>query len=1143
MIMDKDHGKVIALLARAKRNGISFSQKEKQLFLKVEKGRPVNADLMDQIRALKEDILNFLNSDLGNFKAINTAREKILPVHSVHTGNIPLSYEQERLWLIDRLRGSIDYHLPLVLKLKGRLNITVLGKAINAIVDRHDVLRTVIREEEGVPCQHVMPKGRWKMGCYDNLSGVDERNTFMSEFINRPFDLSNDSMLRSALLKLDDDSYLWVTVVHHIASDGWSFSVMVKEFAAFYTTYLQGRDRQLPELEIQYADYAIWQRTWFNESTISSQLLYWQDRLKGALPLELSTDNSRTSTLNAKGHSLHYTIDQEILTALHRLSKQEETTLFMTLLAVFKILLYRYSGQYDICVGTAVANRTQRATEELIGFFVNTLVLRSRLDDEMSYRQLLQQVKQNTIEAYDHQDTPFSKLVEHLAAGTDPGRHPLFQVMFNLQNTPPVPQIELHEIYMEVEQMASTTSKFDLSFDITETVNGLDLRVEYCVNLFSADTIHRMVGHYIKLLRSVIITPDENVVSLPMLAPEEETRILHTFNDTEHIYPAHKTITALFEEQAEKYPDRVALVFKGNSFTNKHINERANQVAAYLIDRGKVSKGDLTGIKLDRSEWLIITMLGVLKAGCVYVPVDTAYPRDRIEYILQDSACKVLIDEDWLTEFKKQGSAYSGAEVGTVSKPEDLMYVMYTSGSTGKPKGVMVPHKGVVNRLQWMWTHYAFTSQDVILQKTTFTFDVSVWEIFMPLCWGAKMILCDKDDIASPPNLISLIEKYGVTCMHFVPGMLLTFIDFSFHNEGIPVQLKSLQKLITSGEALPAEVVKRWYDKVNIPIHNLYGPTEASVDVTYYATSKHDSRILIGRPIWNTQMYILDAANRVLPVGVAGEICIGGTGLAYGYWNKPALTAEKFIANPFNPGERIYKTGDLGRWLPDGNIEFLGRKDNQVKIRGYRIEPEEIESVLLNHPAIDAAVVVARENSDHTKELVAYVVSPVTITASVIQDYLGKTLPAYMIPACYVQLEQLPRTPNGKIDRKGLPDPQGHTLATGFTYEAPSNNIEEQLVSIWQEVLGKEIIGIRDNFFGAGGNSLKLVKMVSLINKRFNENLPVVTAFTLPNIKALADHLHQHGKKEERQSAEEIEQSITMMEDTIYLFNKNWNEG
>ncbi|WP_165760516.1 non-ribosomal peptide synthetase [Niastella populi] len=1141
--MNIDHGKVIALLAWAKRNGISVSVKEEQLFLKVEKGKPVDAGLMDRIRALKEDIVHFLNSDAGNFKAINTAREKILPVHSTHTGNVPLSYEQERIWLIDRLRGSTDYHLPLVLRLKGRLNIAVLEKAINAIVDRHEVLRTVIREEDGIPCQHVMPKGKWKMSYHDDLAGADALKEFVSEFINQPFDLSNDSMLRSALLKEDDDSFLWVTVVHHIASDGWSFSVMVKEYAAFYTAYLQERDLKLPELEIQYADYAIWQRSRFDASKSGSRLLYWQDRLQGALPLELPTDYSRTSVMNIKGHSLHFTIDHKIQTALHRWSKQEETTLFMTLLAAFNVLLYRYSGQNDICVGTAVANRTQRATEALIGFFVNTLVLRNQLSDEMPFRQFLQQVKRHTIEAYEYQDVPFSKLVEHLSVGADPGRHPLFQVMFNLQNTPPVPEIELGEIRMEVEQIASTASKFDLSFDITETWNGLDVRVEYSVNLFTAGTINRMVAHYIRLLKSVVANPDEQVALLPMLEPEEENRILYDFNDTEHVFPAHRTIIGLFEEQVANDPDRVALVFKDNSFTNKEIDEQANRVAAYLIHHEKISKGDLVGIKLDRSEWLIMVMLGVLKAACVYVPVDTAYPQERIDYILQDSACKVLIDEDWLKVFKEQGPVYAGAGSVAVSKPEDLMYVMYTSGSTGKPKGVMVPHKGVVNRLQWMWTHYAFTSQDVILQKTTFTFDVSVWEIFMPLCWGAKMILCDKEDIASPPNLISLIEKHGVTCMHFVPGMLLTFIDFSFNDEGIAVQLKSLQKLITSGEALPVEVVRRWYDKVNIPIHNLYGPTEASVDVTYYATTKHDTRILIGRPVWNTQMYILDAANRLLPVGVPGEICIGGTGLAYGYWNKPALTAEKFIANPFKPGERIYKTGDAGRWLPDGNIEFLGRKDNQVKIRGYRIEPEEIESALLSHPAIGAAAVIARESNDLTKELVAYVVSQTAITATGIRDYLGKTLPAYMIPAYYVQLEQLPRTPNGKIDRKGLPDPQGQTLATGFRYEAPSNNIEEELVLIWKEVLGKDTIGIRDNFFGAGGNSLKLVKMVSMINKRFNENIPVVTAFTLPNIKALADYLYEHGKKEESSSVEDIERSITMMEDTIYLFNKNWNEG
>lgn len=1062
-----------------------------------------------------------------------TISGQIIPFNREEVNPIPLSYAQERLWIMDQLMGSVHYHLPLVLRLNGPADRSLLESVIRAIVDRHEILRTALKEKDGVVYQEILPAGGWRFDDY-------EQDT-LTEYIEQPFDLTAGYMLRGSLLKVSEDEHLLVVVMHHIASDGWSVSILVKEFIALYGALKHGYPAVLPALDIQYADYAVWQRQYLDQERIRQQLAYWEKTLAAAVPLELPVDHTRPVIQSTLGNVITYHLDNMLKDQLQELSRNEGVTLFMTLISAFNVLLFRYSGQEDLCVGTPVAGRTERATEGLIGFFVNMLVLRSKLTGSLTFRELLQQVKQLTLNAYEHQDIPFELVADHLVKMRDTSRNPLFQAAFILQNVPAIPAIALEDLTLQSEEPHTATSKFDISFDLTESDNGLMLRIEYSAWLFNVDTIHRMAAHYEQLLKAIVADPGEQIVQLKMLQLEEEQQLLQTFNDTAHSYPVGQTIISLFEEQVAKAEDETALVFKANNFTYSYINERANRLAAYLRHHYHIMPEDLIGIKLERSEWLIISLLGVLKSGAAYVPVDPAFPEERINYIIADSKCKLLLDDQLLKDFRQSEAQYSAENPPLVNTSSDLMYVIYTSGSTGRPKGVMVEHGGVINRLDWMWQHYAFSASDVILQKTTFTFDVSVWELFMPLCWGARMVLCEQDDISSPHRLQSLINIHKVSCLHFVPGMLEAFMGALFTGDQ-SVGLNSLRLVIASGEALKVHQVKQWYAQHNVPLHNLYGPTEASVDVTFYPTAASDNRIPIGRPIWNTRMLILGAAGELMPIGGIGEICIESIGLARGYLNNEALTAEKFVHHPFNPGQRMYRTSDYGRWLPDGNIEYLGRRDGQVKIRGYRIELGEIEAAINALHYIDACVVAVKSDTNGTPELVAYIISREKLDTSLLRAALETTLPAYMLPSHYVQLEQFPLTGSGKIDRKNLPEPADLGLPGNTAYVMPTGELEEELVLIWQDILGIPHIGVRDNFFELGGNSIKLIRMVSMINKKFNEKLTVVTAFKLPNVSAIAAYMRADSIPETGESDLLLNESVGMMKNAIHLLNKYQDE-
>lgn len=1066
----------------------------------------------------------------------------LLPAAEGREGAPPLSFGQERLWLIHQLTGSAHYHLPVMLRLTGATDTVCLEKAIRAIADRHEILRTVYHEIDGEVRQVVLPPGKWQFSFCGELPAGQDLPGFVAAFSNRAFTLTTDHMLRAALIITGTDERLLIIVLHHIAADGWSVPILVREFIENYRLLKEGRDIAFAPLPVQYADYAVWQRKQEGQAYLAQQLAYWEKQLEGISPVILPADHPRAPVSQQSGKAVYFYFDAALKHQLEQLSKEEGVTLFMTLLAVFNVLLYRYSGQEDLCTGTAVAGRRQRAAEQLVGFFINMLVIRIQLSGACSFRELLAQVKQTTLAAFDHQDIPFELVADRLEKVRDDSRHPLFQAAFILQNQPPAPAIILDGLEVKPEEPAGTTSRFDLSFEATATDTVFKLRVEYNTTLFEEATIYRLAAHYEQLLKAVVASPEQQVGRLHMLREADCRQLLNDFNDTAHIFPADRTLPVLFEEQAAARPEAVALVYNSIEYTFHALDVAANRLAACLRTRYHVNRGSLVGVQLPRTEWQIITLLAVLKTGAAYVPLDPAFPASRVQEIADDCQWPLLITEEWLTAYRQEASTYSDAPLPYHGTPEDLAYVIFTSGSTGKPKGVMMPYYGVMNRLWWMWEHYGFSREDVILQKTNFTFDVSVWEIFMPLCMGARMVLCSQEEVMSPDRLQALIAAHRVSCLHFVPGMLDVFID-ALPETGMPVGMDSLRLVFASGEALRPETVQRWYRHTAVALHNLYGPTEAAVDVTFYKTAPTDTRIPIGRPIWNTALRVLNTEGELVPPGGTGEICIAGAGLARGYLNNPELTSLRFVPDPFVAGGTLYRTGDYGRWLPDGQLEYLGRKDGQVKIRGFRIETGEIEAALNSLPYIITCAVIALPDAGGQPELVAYLVSSEAPDTTLLRRDLAVILPAYMLPARYVQLPQMPLTASGKTDKKQLPALAGQQLPGGGDYVPPSGDTEQQLVKIWQTLLGDVPISTTQPFFELGGNSIKLMKMVAMIRKQFHKDLSVVKAFGLPAIRDLARYLEQSGEEQQPSAAEAPDASVDIMKNSLLLINKFTDEA
>ncbi|MEP7252799.1 MAG: amino acid adenylation domain-containing protein [Ginsengibacter sp.] len=1067
------------------------------------------------------------------------ARGSALPAIEVQERpeRIPLSFSQERLWFIDQLEGSVQYHIPQVLRLRGNLNKGTIKDALQTIVNRHEVLRTVIVEEEGHPYQQVKEKDGWELGIVDgreyreNVKGLQQ---CIYGLIKKPFDFSKDYMLRADLIEVEEQEHVLVATLHHIASDGWSTSVLVRELAEVYRSYVEGREAQLAILPVQYADYAIWQRKYLQGEVWEKKIGYWKEKLAGAMALQLPTDYVRPAVQSTRGARENFSIDKEVSEGLQLLNRKEGTTMFMVLLSVVKVLLYRYSGQQDITVGTAIAGRQQQEVEGLIGFFVNTLALRDEVIGAASFRSLLQSVKVTTLEAYGHQEVPFERVVETVVKERDLSSSPLFQVMFVFQNTPEIPRLELGEAALSRETFLQSTSKFDLSFNITETSEGLRGSIQYCTALYKKPTIERMIGHFTELLTSTVKLPGEKISKLQMLTAAEEDQLLKAFNNTASGYPKDKTITGLFEEQATKTPQSIALVYEEEELTYRELNERSNRLARYLQKKG-VKEETLVPICIERGIGMMVGILGILKSGGAYVPIDPEYPQDRISYMLEDTAVGVIVSSK---ASKEKLPAKAGAEIilidgdwDEISKeatpnlsigiaPNSLAYVIYTSGSTGKPKGVLIEHRNVVRLFLTDKPLFDFSEKDVWTMFHSFCFDFSVWEMYGALFYGGRLVIVPANATKDTILFAELLLKEKVTILNQTPSAFYVLQDVLVPK----TNQVDIRYVIFGGEALNPAKVRPWKKLYkNSRIINMYGITETTVHVTYQEIGWEqieNGNSIIGKTIPTLYAYVLDNSQNLLPIGIAGELCVGGKGLARGYLNRDDLTAQKFITNPFvhEPDARMYRSGDVGRWMPDGTIEYLGRMDDQVKIRGYRIELGEIETVALQSGLVNQVMVLARSNNAEGKRLVGYVVCENKLDRQSLTGFLHTKLPDYMVPVSWVQLDQFPLTSNGKVNKKALPDPGAAQLIAN-EYVVPRNELESGLAEIWKELLQVDRVGVYDNFFELGGHSLLVIILVSAIRKKLKIELAINDIFIYPTIADFAENFIEKIKNPSSQSA------------------------
>ncbi|HVG31078.1 MAG TPA: amino acid adenylation domain-containing protein, partial [Pyrinomonadaceae bacterium] len=1030
----------------------------------------------------------------------------------------PLSFAQQRLWFLDQLEpGNPFYNVPAAMRLRGRLDARALERSLSEIVARHEVLRTSFTLVEHQPVQVVAPAGGLPLPLVD-LTGMSaaEREAEVArlakEEAGRPFDLGRGPLLRATLLKLGGEEHVVLFTMHHIISDGWSLGILVRELSALYGAFARGEDSPLAELPMQYADFARWQRERLSGETLERQLSYWREQLAGApAALELPADRPRPAVQTFGGSHLRFNLSSELTKQLQALGQREGATLFMVLLAAFQTLLYRYTGQPDISVGTPIANRTRKEIEGLIGFFVNTLVLRADLSGGPTFRELLSRVREVCLGAYAHQDVPFEKLVEELQVERDLSRSPLFQVMFVLQTASPK-EVRLPGLRLEMLEGDAETAKFDLMLSLEESAEGLRGWFEYNTDLFDAATVERMRAHFERLLAGLAAEPDARLSEVPLLGRDERRQLLVEWNDTRRDYPRGDCIHTLFERQAAKTPHAAAVISEAGRMSYEELDRRAERLAGGLRSLG-VGPESLVAVLMGRSPELLVALLGVLKAGGAYVPLDPAYPKERLAFMLEDTRAAVILTEERLADALPEHGARvlcldsfdpAGAGVGAAraaAAPENSAYVIYTSGSTGRPKGVLIEHRSAATLLHWAAEVYTPEETRGVLASTSVCFDLSVFELFVPLSRGGSVVLAE-----NALHLPRLAAAGEVTMINTVPSAMAELA----RTGGVP---DSVRVVNLAGEPLRNELAQRVYGLGGVErVWNLYGPSEDTTYSTALLVTRGATREpSIGRPIADTRSYILDASMRPTPVGVFGELYLAGQGLARGYLRRPGLTAERFVPDPFSgePGARLYRTGDVCRYRADGAIEFLGRADNQVKVRGFRIELGEVEAALLAHASVRDAVVVVREFAPGDSRLLAYVVyaqggqSPQE-AAGLLRESLRARLPEYMVPSQFVELDSLPLTANGKVDRRALPEPDATAGSGDAEYVAPRTPTEDVLVGVWAEVLGVERVSAHDNFFDLGGHSLLMTQVISRVREVFAVELPLRSLFESPTPEQLA---------------------------------------
>jgi amino acid adenylation domain-containing protein len=1094
---------------------------------------PVNTpDLTARLQALSPAKRALLEAALAKKRA-DAGADWIIP-RRLGDGPAPLSLSQERMWFGEQINpGSVAYNRQCCLRITGELQAAVLERVLNEIIRRHEAFRTTFVLGDGAPVQVIAPAEYRPLPVIDlGQFPAEERErrcmSLILEHAREPFDLTVGPIVRMALARLSPVEHVLILVTHHIVFDGWSTGVLSREMAALYDAFCQGNASPLPELPVQNADYACWEREWLRSERLDSLLAYWTGHLGIDPPvLELPTDFPRPPERSFNGAKMQCLLSPQLTAALRAVSRREGVTLYMTLLAAFAVLLARYARQEIVLVGTPTAGRRQVEVEGLIGNFINSLVMRVDLTGNPTFRELLRRVREMAVAAYAHQELPFDKLVEALHPQRSMSHSPLFQVLFQLRNMPYEPA-DVQGVRFEEMEVDDGTAKVELAVDVLDLKDELECVFEYCTDLFSSETVARMMGHYRNLLEGAVAGPNEPVMRLSMLAPEETRRVVVEWNATERPYP-DACVHQLIERRAAEAPDAVAAIFRDEALAYGELDRRTNQLAHYLRKLG-VRPDVPVGICLERSLEMAVGLLGILKAGGAYLPLDPAYPRERLAFMLADTNAPVVVtterQKDSLPDFAgtvvcldaEQSLIDREAEVNPdiSMTPDHLAYIIYTSGSTGAPKGVLVTHRSLVNHNTAAVELYGMRPGDRMLQFSSLNFDMAVEEIFPTWIAGATLVFRSDDTLMSGREFTEWLARQRVTVLDLPTAFWHEWVrELAQEGKALPPDVRLV---IVGGEKAQAAAYADWQRLAGKSVRwlNTYGPTEATVIATAYDSAadpiglREGEELPIGRPIANMQAYLLDAWGQPVPAGVPGELYLGGAGVARGYLNRPELTAERFIPHPFSdmPGARLYRTGDLARYRPDGNIEFLGRVDDQLKIRGFRVEPGEIETLLNGHPAVRESIVIGRE-ADGGTVLAAYVVprDGQQIALADLQAFAKERLPEYLVPAVFVLLESLPLTANGKVDRRALPAPA--VTAGSREPVPPRDELEEQLARIWEAVLGVEAVGVTDDFFALGGHSLLAVRLFTTIERVLGKRLPLASLFQAPTIAQLAELLRR----------------------------------
>jgi amino acid adenylation domain-containing protein len=1112
--------KVLELLSGLEAQGIQLWEENDELRYSSPKGA-MTAELKEAIRQHRKEIVKSLQAK----KERAEDQRSIPPVATAE--HYALSNAQQRLWILSQMEdGSPAYNIPLHVLLEGELDIGFLEKAFQEVVCRHESLRTTFTSVDGEPKQIVRDPDAYRLPVLDLSNRKDpqaEARTMAAAESARVFDLEAGPLFRAQLLRITPLRHLLLCTMHHIVSDGVSIGVFFGEIAAIYNAQRRHAPHALPELPIQYRDYAAWQSEQLESSDTAVHGDYWRDKLRGAIPvLDLPTDAARPPVQTFRGGEIVFSLGAERSVGLRRMARESQASLFMVLLTCVKALLHRYTGAKDVIVGSPVAGRYHPDLQGQIGLYLNTLAIRTFPVSAMTFSDLLAQVRRTCLEAFEHQHYPFDRLVGDLRVERDLSRSPVFDVMMILQNQNDAPPA-FEEIQSGFLVEHTGTSKVDITFCCKDLGDEIWVNLEYSTDLFREDRMRRMADHFTELVDNALRDPAKSIGHLGYLTESEETLLLETWNATGMDYPRERTVVDLVDESARRFGDRVAVVAQDRCLTYREIEEESNRLAHYLLGRD-VRQGDLIGLCIDRTADMVVALLAILKAGAGYVPLDPTYPAGRIQYILDDAEVKCLLTTSAV--WGPLATVCASGEYATINldqerhaiesqppgrppvtvKPAHVCYTIYTSGSTGQPKGVVVPHRALVNFLWSMATTPGLSEEDVLLAVTTLAFDIAALELFLPLVKGARLLIAPRSAISDAVSLQELLESGSVTVMQATPATWSMLLEAGW--KGRPGL-----KILCGGEALPSKLAGRLLDKGS-ELWNMYGPTETTIWSTVYridrgqaaVTSEDDDAVPVGRPIGNTEVYILDAGLRPVPIGVPGDLYIGGDGLALGYHGRPELTAARFVEHPFSakPKDRLYHTGDLALFRPDGNIEFLGRSDQQVKIRGFRIETGEVEAALTGHPGIQQAVVVTAAEVGGGKRLVAYLVGE-TVPAGELRECARQRLPEYMIPSLFLYLDSLPLTPSRKVDRAALPEPDPDGAERAAAYTAPRDEVEAAIARVWQDVLGATRIGIHDDFFELGGHSLMATKSIFRLQREAGLSLQLIDLFRSPTIERLAE--------------------------------------